>query len=1359
MNARLYGIPFYYLSLGVGVLVALAPTQALAGYQVTTVADVQDGGDGLCSLREAFDSVTGVLSDCVLDADTTYDIQLTTVSEHVLSAPIVATLPATVVVQGPVGGGTIRAPFDARAFSFSPAGAATVVTLNRLTLVDALPNPTASSVTGSGGLLALFGDVSLVALDVTLSGGRASTSGGCLHTEGARLSLTNTTVTLCVSGSQGGGVYAPNLSGAGALLLSNVLFTSNTAVSGGALWLGAAIGAPVSPTGSIQGTFSANFASSQGGALSVGPLGLVSMLNSSFSANQAATGGAVFTSARSLTTDATTVFEDNAAVERGGAMLLDAAAGLTVTGSRFSLNRTQANGLGGAIFASGNSEVLIQSSSTFGPNNSAQSGGAIFTEGATLTITGSTFNANGTFPATSPTMLASLGGAIVVSEPCALTASSVTFSANRSTGDAGAIEMDSLSGALIITDALFDANIAGGNGGALSLDGATTANRVTRSVFKNNRAARGGAISNHEALAVEQVTFRENRALTTHGGAISNAADTTDGRGLVVLHSTFFANQAAQEGGAIHNLGFARLNNLSIINNQAGTGGGVVDRSSRTANEYNFLANSVVVRNTASTAPLAHDIFVANASAIDVRSTMIGRADNSGLSPIIAHGLITGTIASPVVDGLTTSPAVHGDANVEQRTFALVVGSAAAKAGGGVVGFACGARHAHTLDHPTPPDVWGTTPVSLDQRQSPRPTGVAGASVTVRLPTVGPVYRCDLGAYEAPRAALQHNIQWSSNPAIAGENAVLVASLSNTLTPVGWLNLPPADAGNQARLVANAPSQMAGASWSCVYGGGAAGPANVVQPLVLTPTALPGGSSATCTLTRALPENARGGLTAVASRALASDSLVLDGSVSSVVTADVGITPLHDLSVALPQLSFSIPRFELVVLEPVVRNDGPSSAENAALLVAPSSAGLQFLPEDSSPDCQDFGGNVTCGPFRLGKDESLARRVVLRATASADAANNVVVSIDNNEAQVAPGGLPTDPEPPTPNADSNEADVTVNVTAASPADLALTVNTEPEVLFAGETLSYVIRTRNFGPGLGAEFATVATLGSADLALLDLQAPAGCAIQPEAAGSVGPFVVTCTCDGPCALAADSEILVRVNTFLHPSTPAGSITNGPPSAARIEARSPAKPADPTTTNDTVDAVSVTFSTKSDVQVAAGFTGLAGDTTSFTAILECAVNNVGPSSADQAALQVDVPSGTTLLDLVAPAGWVCARPAQGSAGTVLCTQAALLPHNGTPDSILLTLQLADDILKVDGTCSFSARTTDPEAANNSASASYERTVVPDKQAGVATQVRGGLSGKGCRCGTSGEAADSGLMLAAALFFANRLRVRLKQ
>lgn len=1358
MNARLYGFLLYNLSLGVGLLVALSPVSAFAGYQVTTVADVQDGGDGLCSLREAFNSVTGVLSDCVLDADPTYDIQLTTTNEHVLNAPIVATLPASVIVQGPVGGGTVRAPFDARAFSFSPAGASTLVTFNRLTLVAALPNPTASSVTGSGGLLAMVGDVSLVAVDVTLSAGRASTSGGCLHTEGASLSLTNTTVTGCVSGSSGGGVYAPNLSGAGALLLSNVQFTSNAAVFGGALWLGAAIGAPISPTGSIQGTFSDNSASSQGGALSVGPLALVTVQNSSFLANQAATGGAVFTSASSVTTDSTTIFENNAAVERGGAILLDAAAGLTVTGSRFSLNRTQANGLGGAIFGAVNTVITIQSSSTFGPNNSAQSGGAIFTEGTALTVTDSAFNANGTFPAMSPTMLVSLGGAVVVSEPCAFTASGVTFSANRSTGDGGAVVMDSASGALVITDALFDANIAGGNGGALSVDNATTANRVTRSVFKTNRAARGGAISNHEALAVEQVTFRDNRALTTHGGAISNAADTTDGRGLVVLHSTFFGNQAAQEGGAIHNLGFARLNNLTIINNQAGTGGGVVDRSSRTANEYNFLANSVVVRNSASTAPLAHDIFVGSASAIDVRSTMIGRVDNSGLSPIVAHALITGTIASPVADGLTTSPAVHGDANAEHRTFALVVGSAATKAGGGVVGFACGARHAHTLDHPTPPDVWGPAPVVLDQRQSPRPTGVAGASVAVRLPTVGPVYRCDLGAYEAPRAALQHNVQWSSNPAFAGDDAVLVASLSNTLTPVGWVNLPPADAGNQARLVVNAPSVMAGASWSCVYSGGAAGPATVVQPLVLTPTALPGGSIATCTLTHPLPGDVRGGLTAVASRALATDSLVLDGGVSSVVTADVGITPLHDLSVTLPQLAFSIPRFERVVLEPVVRNDGPSTALDAVLVVAPP-PGLQFLPDDSSPDCQDFGGNVICGPVVLGKDESQARVVVLRAAAAADSSNNVVVSINNNETQVPPGGLPTDPEPPTPNADANEADVTVNVTTAVEADLALTINTEPEVLFAGDTLSYIITTRNFGPGLGAEFATVATLGSADLSLLEMQGPSGCAIQPAAAGSVGPFTVTCTCDGPCVLAAESNILVRVNALLHPSTPAGTISNGPPSAARIEAKSPAKPSDPTPSNDVVDSVSIAFTTKSDVQVAASFTGLAGDTTSFTAILECAINNVGPSSADQAALQVDVPSGTTLLDLVAPAGWDCARPAQGSAGTVLCTQAALLPHNGTAESILLTLQLADDILKVDGTCSFSARTTDPETTNNSASATYERTVVPDKQVGVATQVRGGLSGKGCRCDTSGEAPDSGLFIAAAWLFVNRLRLALKR
>jgi hypothetical protein len=70
---------------------------------------------------------------------------------------------------------------------------------------------------------------------------------------------------------------------------------------------------------------------------------------------------------------------------------------------------------------------------------------------------------------------------------------------------------------------------------------------VTTSTFRDDEAPHGGAINNHGRASVSGSVFSGNRS--TNGGAIDNG----DGGRLVVASSSFSANSALDDGGAIDN--------------------------------------------------------------------------------------------------------------------------------------------------------------------------------------------------------------------------------------------------------------------------------------------------------------------------------------------------------------------------------------------------------------------------------------------------------------------------------------------------------------------------------------------------------------------------------------------------------------------------------------------------------------------------------------------------------------------------------------------------------------------------------------------------------------------------------------
>jgi predicted outer membrane repeat protein len=297
-------------------------------------------------------------------------------------------------------------------------------------------------------------------------------------------------------------------------------------------------------------------------------------------------GGAIFAGWRSKNIVINTTFQGNSSLGNedrgGGAITIDTESSLSVTGSEFT-------------------------------NNMSIRGGAINAPLGTLTVENSTFTKN----------RATLGGAIY-SLLGSLKVENSTLTNNNSTGYGGAIFTDgasakvdgSTSGQIEIRNSRIEGNTGAGGGGALFLYVYNSSDKVIieDSTIINNQvledsqgiAFGGGLRQDNGEFIIRNTTIANNRALI-QGGAPPWASQ---GGGLwmggnssaTIDNSTFYGNRADSTdgngglGGAIilHNgSNPTNINNTTIANNYAGfRGGGFEGGGSSTT-----LTNTLVADN------------------------------------------------------------------------------------------------------------------------------------------------------------------------------------------------------------------------------------------------------------------------------------------------------------------------------------------------------------------------------------------------------------------------------------------------------------------------------------------------------------------------------------------------------------------------------------------------------------------------------------------------------------------------------------------------------------------------------------------------------------------------------------------
>ena len=97
---------------------------------------------------------------------------------------------------------------------------------------------------------------------------------------------------------------------------------------------------------------------------------------------------------------------------------------------------------------------------------------------------------------------------------------------------------------------------------------------------------------------------------------------------------------------------------------------------------------------------------------------------------------------------------------------------------------------------------------------------------------------------------------------------------------------------------------------------------------------------------------------------------------------------------------------------------------------------------------------------------------------------------------------------------------------------------------------------------------------------------------------------------------------------------------------------------------------------------------------------VTNNGPSAADNATVVASIPANTTLVSIVAPAGWSCLNTAVGATGNVVCTNANMAASTaGTFTLVVKVTAGTANGTVITGTVSVGSSAIDPIASNNTA------------------------------------------------------------
>ncbi|OYN96869.1 hypothetical protein CGZ96_11275 [Enemella evansiae] len=250
----------------------------------------------------------------------------------------------------------------------------------------------------------------------------------------------------------------------------------------------------------------------------------------------------------------------------------------------------------------------------------------------------------------------------------------------------------------------------------------------------------------------------------------------------------------------------------------------------------------------------------------------------------------------------------------------------------------------------------------------------------------------------------------------------------------------------------------------------------------------------------------------------------------------------------------------------------------------------------------------------------------------------------------------------------------VTTTVAPAADLAISKTSTPATQTAGSNVTYNVTVTNNGPSTAQGVQFVDTL-PAGVSYVSSAPPSGTTC------SVSGRTVTCTIG---SLANGASVTVPITTTIAPATTAAQVNTATVSSTT---------SDYNTANDTATA-QTTVTTSADLSLAktASPTTVApGNNVTYT----LTARNAGPSVATAVNITDVLPSGMSFVSATAP-GATCTE----SNGTVTCRADSLAVGGTITITIVAKVGASTPVGQLTNTGRISATTTDPNAANNTAS-----------------------------------------------------------
>ncbi len=491
------------------------------------------------------------------------------------------------------------------------------------------------------------------------------------------------------------------------------------------------------------------------------------------------------------------------------------------------------------------------------------------------------------------------------------------------------------------------------------------------------------------------------------------------------------------------------------------------------------------------------------------------------------------------------------------------------------------------------------------------------------------------------------------DPVTAGNNISYLVTMTNTGP----------DAAQNARFTVPLPAGTTLVSTTPSAGG----VCTAVSPIVCTWTGATANAAVrTATVVVTVAANTAAGVFLDSSATAASDTPDADpadnlSTVSTSVVTEanlaITVTDTPDPVIAGTQLTYAV----------TVSNAGPSDAQGVSFSL-PLAAGTAFASVVGSAGATCNAASPVSCTWAGATAPGLDRTATVVVNVAANVANGTLLTVA--------GTVTSATTDPAASNNSGEATTTVNASA----DLTITLTDTPDPVIAGTNLTYVATLTNGGTS-DAQDATIALPLPAGTTFVSATPSAGTVCTVPAGGANG--TVSCTWAGATIPAGTRSVTVVALV-------------APAQLANLSATATASSSttDPTPGNNTATATTV-VNTSADLAITLTDSPdpvIAGTNLTYVATL----SNAGPSDAQGANIALPLPAGTSLVSTTPSAGGACVGTT-----TVTCTWAGATAPGVTRSVSITAAVSSGQTANLSATATAGSTTTDPDLANNTATA----------------------------------------------------------